>query len=191
MNRRAAASTIVLLFVSIAMVMSTSVIAVLIIDSVDRSLITTGRADWTTEALLIANRLINSENCFAYVKKGVFYDVLHDGSVDYNFVDKITLPNSIDANKLSVERLKACTQLHTKEYYVFIGVKVYDESGAHYLLGDDDSFASYLHFDYFFNPNTDVNVVLPVKIIYDNRFSYGYVEVLISASAELFKARVL
>ncbi len=190
--KKAQSSAMVLLFVSIAMVIATAMIAIIIIDSVDRSLITTSREKWTTEALLLINRIVNSEDCLAYTKKGVYYDVLEDGS-DYVFIGKTSLPNTIDVHKISMERLKSCTSLFTKEYSILFKIEISNKTGykIEYLLGGPEAPAYNLDPDYYFNPSTAVEVSLPVKIIYDDRVSYGTVKLMVSASAKLFKSRVV
>lgn len=181
MSRSQVSVDMTLLFTSLVIISVYAFTTFFFIANTDNIRIGMGREQWRNEAVFLANQLVTSPNCLGYVKGFIRYENDTGGEL---MVAKINVPNAIDANKLDIERLKGCFRILTPEFRIFFEIEVEDETGVVFEGANLDK-------NLYFTPSTYERVVLPVKIIYDDRISYGKAVVGVSANLEYFKTRVV
>lgn len=172
---------ITLLFTSLVIIAVYAFTTFFFISNTDNIRIGMAREQWRNEAVFLANQLVSSPNCLGYVRHFIRYDNLSNGELT---TTKINVPSAVDANKFSIDRLRNCVRMLTPEYRVFFEVTIEDGSGVVFEETNLDK-------NLYFTPSTYETVTLPVKVIYDDRVSYGNIFVGVSVNLEYFKTRIV
>ena len=181
MSKAQVSVDITLLFTALVIIAVYSFATFFFISTTDNARIGMAREEWRNEALFLANYLISSPNCMGYSRNTIFYD--NSTGTGVLVTSKTGVPYSIDVNKLNMDRLRNCARFNTPEYNILFEVRVFDETHIFDLGSNIDK-------NVYFNPTTYEQVVIPIKLIYDNHISYGRVELGFSVNMEYFKTRV-
>lgn len=181
MSKSQVSVDISLLFTALVIIAVYAFTTFFFISNTDNVRIGMAREEWRNEAVFIANQLVLSPNCLGYIKNFIKYDNSSTGEL---MIFKLGVPNAVDANKLSIDRLRSCLRMLSPEYTVYFELRVVDDTGIVFEGANIDK-------NLYFTQSTYEEVVIPVRVIYDDRVSYGNAFVGVSVSLEYFKTRVV
>jgi len=183
---------ITLAMIAILIIGTYAALGIWFINELDRARLATVSADWRNTAILLANRLVYSPNCLAYIKSTAMYD---NSSGDLMVIDQINPPSTIDERKFDINRLTNCLLMDSPEFRVYFEIEISDDSGV--IFGLKDKSGRFigpipnLDAALYRNERTLEEVRIPVKIIHtDDHISYGVAVIGVSVNLEYFEARL-
>ncbi len=183
-------NTIALLFIGVLIVGIFAFIGLYFINSVNNARIVSARAEWRTEALMLANRLVSDPNCFGYTRLLIYYNE-SSGDLETHIVKP---PMTVDFNKLiindelNIDRASDCIKLDSPEFKLLIGLSFLYNTGS-----DSKRWGTVYNINplKYYNNDTVQVVSLPVRVINDGEVNYGTLIITLSVNSEYLGVKLL